>query len=126
MENISDVNDRIKILREAEELSQAKFGEKISLERSSISLMERKQRNVTDRVVSDICRVFGVNRDWLMTGEGDLYTTIDEKFVYMSANASDNSDDIIKELTKILWSLDVDEIKALKSVLSKIKKIPGI
>ena len=68
-----DINDRVKFLRETLDLSQEAFGKKISLERSTISLIERHQRKATDRVISDICREFYVNEEWLRNGEGLMF-----------------------------------------------------
>ncbi len=75
-EDKRDIHDRVKGLREKLRLSQAAFGEKLLLERSAISLIERKQRNITDRTIHDICREYNVNEAWLRTGEGETFTAI--------------------------------------------------
>ena len=35
--------------------------------------MEKGKRNITDRVISDVCREFHVNEDWLRNGEGLMF-----------------------------------------------------
>lgn len=72
-----DINDRIKLLRNTLGLSQESFGKNILLERSTISLIERHQRNVTDRIFNDICREFNVNEEWLRTGNGEIFVEPD-------------------------------------------------
>lgn len=72
-----NINDRIKFLRNTLGLSQESFGKSILLERSTISLIERHQRNVTDRIFNDICREFSVNEEWLRTGEGEVFVEPD-------------------------------------------------
>ena len=67
-----DIGDRIKVVRDKFELSQAEFGEKLSLERSAVSLMERGLRNVTERTIKDICREFNISLIWLKEGIGDM------------------------------------------------------
>lgn len=67
------IPERIKILRNTLGLSQEAFGKNILLERSTISLIERHQRNVTDRIFNDICREFNVNEEWLRYGTGEMF-----------------------------------------------------
>ena len=67
-----DINERIKFLRNTLGLSQESFGKTILLERSTISLIERHQRNVTDRIVNDVCREFNVSEEWLRYGTGEM------------------------------------------------------
>lgn len=67
------VNSRIKLLRKSLGLTQAAFAEKIGLKQASIGLYENEQRNVLDRTISDICREFDVNEDWLRNGNGEMF-----------------------------------------------------
>ena len=74
---MGDIRDRVLELRRALNLSQEAFGAKISLERSAISLIERKQRNVTERCIKDICREFKANEDWLRHAKGKMFKETD-------------------------------------------------
>lgn len=65
------IGERLNYLREKKlEISQEDLGNKIGVSRFSISNYESGKRNLTDRVITDICREFGVNEVWLRTGEG--------------------------------------------------------
>lgn len=65
------MNERLKQIRVKLNLSQEEFGTKIGIEsRSHISLLESGKRNITDRIINDICREFNVNENWLRTGVG--------------------------------------------------------
>ena len=67
------MNERLKTLRNELQLSQTKFAEKINMKRSSIASLEIGERKITDRSISDICRVFNVNEQWLRFGEGPMF-----------------------------------------------------
>lgn len=67
------MNLRIIELRKALSLTQKAFGEKIGLTQNYVWMIEKGERSPADRVVSDICRVFGVSEDWLRTGEGEMF-----------------------------------------------------
>jgi len=73
------MNGRIKVLRKTLELNQTEFGTKIRLTTGAVSDIERgKVKNITDRVVNDICREFNVNENWLRTGEGEMFIPVNE------------------------------------------------
>ena len=64
------MNNRLKELRESKGLSQEEFGSKIGIKsRAHISALESGSRNITDRIISDICREYGVREEWLRYGE---------------------------------------------------------
>lgn len=73
-----NVNSRIKLLRKALGLTQAAFAEKIGLKQAAIGLYENEQRNVLDRTISDICRAFDVNEEWLRNGTGEMFIEPDD------------------------------------------------
>lgn len=66
------MNERLKLIRIESGLSQEDFGKKIGIEsRAHISMLENGKRTLTDRIINDICREFGVNELWLRTGTGE-------------------------------------------------------
>lgn len=79
------MNKRIMTIRKNAGLSQEEFAKKVGLSRNYISLVENGNRTLADRTVSDICRIFSVNEQWLRTGSGVPYiTTEDERTGYIS------------------------------------------
>lgn len=69
------MHNRIKEIRTNLGLSQAAFGEKIGLKQKAIGLIEQGINKLTERNFDAVCRVFGVNPDWLRTGAGDMFDT---------------------------------------------------
>ena len=68
------IGERIRAVRKERKLTQSEFGNKVSLVASAICQLENNTATVTDRVVKDICREFGINREWLLTGKGEMHT----------------------------------------------------
>ena len=66
-------NERVKLVRNEKSLTQDDFGNAIGVTRAAIANIENGKRNVTDQMRRSICREFGVNEDWLLTGEGDMF-----------------------------------------------------
>ncbi|MCF0163212.1 MAG: helix-turn-helix transcriptional regulator, partial [Fusobacterium necrophorum] len=55
------MNERLTAIRTSLNLTTRKFGEKINLTGGAITNMEKGKRNITDRVIADVCREFNVN-----------------------------------------------------------------
>lgn len=66
------MKDRIREVREHFGLSMEKFGSRIGIGKASISLLESGKNNPSIQTISLICREFGVNEQWLRTGEGEM------------------------------------------------------
>lgn len=67
------INARIaKIITESG-MSKTEFAKKVNVSQSHVSRMVSGETGVSDRTISDICRVFRVNEDWLRNGTGEKY-----------------------------------------------------
>ena len=73
------MNERIKTLRLELSLTQSEFGEKLGISQNYVWMIEKGDRVPSDRTVADICRVFGVNEEWLRTGQGEKYLRLSRK-----------------------------------------------
>jgi len=108
------LNERIKNVRKAKNLSQKEFAQNINLSQNHISSIEKGIRAATDRIINDICKVYNVNKNWLLTGEGKMFRDPLEPFVI--------EDEEIKDFVKSFLKIDEtiqDEIKALVMKLGK-------
>lgn len=67
------INQRVKQVRQALNLSQAKFAKALSMSNGYIAGIELEHNKVNDRIVKLICFTFNVREDWLKTGEGSMF-----------------------------------------------------
>lgn len=67
------MKERFKILRKDTGLTQKDFAARVGLSQNFIAQIESGSKVPSDRTISDICRIFHVNEDWLRTGEGEMY-----------------------------------------------------
>ena len=70
---ILNINQRIKILRKRMNLTQKEFAQKICVSTSFQTLTELEQKKVLPRHIKLIVTAFGVNEEWLRTGEGEMF-----------------------------------------------------
>lgn len=117
--------DRIIRIREENNLSQEKFAEKLGLSRNFINQVENGKKNVSDRTVSDICRLFNVSEEWLRTGIGEPYLHPDDKLSSYFADIITGDDYFIRDLISAYMELDDISKAALRkladSMLAKRK-----
>lgn len=88
-----NLNERIKKLRKALDLTQQEFGRRIGMKQNTIALIEGG-RKTSEQTIFAICREFNVNEVWLRTGEGDMfnpapYNALDELAAQYHLTAGD-------------------------------------
>ena len=104
------MNERFRMIRKKVGLSQEVFGEQINLSRSHIASLENGSRNLTDRIISDVCREFHVNENWLRDGQAPMFVQPDE--FSLDEYAKNNN----------LTGLELDIIKGYMDLDSDIRK----
>ena len=99
------MKERLRTLRKNLCLTQSQFAEKINLRDGAVSAYEKGIRVIPDRTIADIVRVYGVNENWLRTGEGDMFpvpanSTGDEfaKYAEQLMASNDEVDQWTKEM----------------------------
>ena len=65
--------ERIAEISRESGLNKTEFGQRVGISQSMVSLICLGKANPSDRTISDICRVFRVNEDWLRNGTGEKY-----------------------------------------------------
>lgn len=92
------MNERLKKLRKALDLTQQEFADRIGIKRNSFANYETGRNTPIDAIIVSICREFNVNEDWLRDGVGDMFLPADR-----------NAD--IAKLTKQLLNEENDSFK---------------
>ena len=68
------MNERIRKLRKALDLTQQEFAERIGVKRNTIANYEIGRNEPIDSVLALICREFHASETWLRTGEGEMFS----------------------------------------------------
>lgn len=67
------MKDRIKKLRKTLDMTQQQFADKIGVKRNTIAQYEIGRNEPLDTVINLICREFNVRKEWLQTGNGEMF-----------------------------------------------------
>lgn len=102
---IDRISERIRIVREAKNLSQEEFAHSIGLEAGqSISRMERGVIVPTEKNIKMICSIHGVNKKFLQEGIGEIFedTEPKRKLLERFDSLSENNRDVLVEIAEVL------------------------
>ena len=64
---------RLKEIRNWFKLSQSEFANKLSVDKTWISLLENNKREPGARLINDVCKIFSVSETWLLTGNDEMF-----------------------------------------------------
>jgi len=71
---ITKIQDRLISVREALEITQRDFCKGIYVSQSYYAQIESGKRPVNDRIIALVCSQYGVSKDYLLTGKGEIFS----------------------------------------------------
>ena len=119
------MKERIRLLRETLGLTQRAMGEAIGLKDSTIATYEIGRSRPSGAALRAICDKFGVNMDWLLTGDGDMFVkrSPDEEFArQLGELLAAEPDDYRRRFVAAALQLDEQQLKALISAIEALAK----
>ena len=125
------LNNRIKELRKAVNLTQDEFGKRLGISNTAISKIEKGENNVSEQNIISICREFNVNENWLRTGEGGddnmfvkvtPYEKAYNRFGYIMENSSPSKKATLSLLLELLYTVPDDKWEVIMKQFEEIKK----
>lgn len=114
------MNERIKHLRkDILKMSQKDFGEQLNLSENFIWMIEKGNRAPSDRTISDICRIFDIQEDWLRHGLEPMRAakSREEEIADLVGSALTGSSEFKKAVIKMICSRTDEELKTLEAAL---------
>lgn len=119
------INDRVAFLIKNQGLTQAKFADSLHLTQSHVSGLCSGAKNLSDRTISDICRVFSVSEAWLREGEGEMYvrrSANEELAILVNDLMSDADESFRKRFVTALLELPPEFWPDFEAFLKKLQK----
>lgn len=116
------MNKRIAHVRRENGLNQQEFADKIGLTKNFVSLIETGGRNPSDRTISDICRIFDIQEDWLRYGLEPMRAarSEEEEIASLVGSALSGSRDLRKAVIKMICSRTDAELQVLEKALRDV------
>ena len=123
-----EITPRVKILRQALGMSQTDFGAKIGVTRGVINNLDRGLTDLQDPLLSLICSVFNARREWLETGEGEMFEPQDVEAPFYDAMGiitNDEPDSFRKRFVIALAELDDAGLDAMEQFIRSLIRDTG-
>lgn len=113
--------ERVKEIRTSLSLTLEKFGEKLGVGKTAISKIEKNERSLTDQMLKSICREYNVNYDYLMYGEGEMFSDL-PRTVLDELCRQYELDNFDRSLVELYIELPKDFRQILKNKIREILK----
>ena len=79
---VTTINERVKEIRNENNLTLEKFGNRLGVGKTAISSIEHGINGVTEQMIKSICLEFGYCEDWLRDGTGPKKPELDIDIEY--------------------------------------------
>ena len=119
------MNDRIKAIRKALNLSQDEFASALGYTRGKITNIEsgKVTPNADDPFIALLCRTWNVNPDFIKHGHGSMFLPVSRKQAiadFMADCLKDEEDSFRVGLVEALASLSIEEWEVLAKIASTL------
>lgn len=115
--------ERIKAVRKELGLTLEKFGEKLGAKKNTMSAIETGRNSLTDQMARSICREYNVDYDFLMYGEGEMFTDLPKTIVDELCMQFD-LDDFDRSVVEMYLDLPTELRQAIKAkVKDMVQKV---
>lgn len=122
-----EAGERVREFRKSLGMTLEKFSERVGVSKAAISNIERGERALTEQMITSISREFGVSKDWLRTGEGEMQAPktkqaeiadITARLFKMDSNSKQYK--FIVALSEYLLQLDEKEMQSMLDLIRKL------
>lgn len=117
------LNERLKKLRKTLDLTQQAFADKLGVKRNTVGQWEIGRNEPSDAIIFSICREFDVNKEWLCTGEGEMFvirSDEEEIAAFLGDVLSEEGETYKKQLILALANLSDEGWRGIKEFLDAL------
>lgn len=110
--SINAINQRLKEVRQALNMSQAKFAKALSMSNGYVAQVELGNTRVNGRIIKLMHFVLNVNEEWLRTGKGEMFEEKPNTTLALAVSS-------FKELKPVYQEYVLKQIDQLLEIQSK-------
>lgn len=122
---MNEINTRILLIRQGLGLSRRAFGEPLAASDSVIKNLENNLTAPKPAFIDLLCRTYNVNKQWLLTGEGEMFNALtnnDQLAEFVGTVLSEEDDSFKKRFLNMLSNLSDDGWAFLDKMVDELAK----
>ena len=119
---MNDIAGRISELINEMKETKSKFANKLNVSQPFVSQLCSGVSVPSDRTISDICRIYNVNEEWLRNGTGEMFKPRSKNQVITDflADLIKEDNTFRKDLIEALAELDEDDWEVLAKLAKRL------
>lgn len=120
---MSPINERIALCIEKLGIKKTHFAQRLNVSQAFVTQMTKGVSRPSDRTISDICREFNVDEEWLRTGEGEMFIKMsrkDEIAEFFAEIGKGDDDDFRVRFISALSRLNTDQWKIVEDIANTL------
>ena len=114
------MNKRIHQIRQEAKLTQDEFATRLNLSKNFVWMLEKGNRTPSDRTISDICKEFNINYEWLVHGTGEMHRDNYDHARALIDNLMSGEDDFPKHVIYEFAKLGPEGWQKLREFIKKM------
>ena len=116
------MNERLKKRRKSLDLTQQHLAEHLGVKRNTVAQWELGINAITEQVITSICREFDVNKEWLRTGEGEMFVirSDEEELAAFFGDILNDGSSFKKRFISALAALDTEDWEVIEKFINSI------
>lgn len=99
------IGDRIAFYLKSQRMTKVAFAATLKVDQSYVTRLVTGERQPSTRLIEDMCEKFGINSDWLVNGEGEMFSTSSNNTLDIIAKKYSDSPSF-RQLLDVYASLD--------------------
>ena len=114
------IGERIKVIRNALNLTQSDFGQKLGIARNTIASYEIGRREPMEQTLKAICREFNVEYIWLTEGIGEIFSESDDAILDLIDQIMSGESEFAKKVFRGFAKFDTKDWQDLERLIDKL------
>lgn len=119
-----DIHERMKMVREQNNMTQAEFGKRLGISRDVYANIENdrlKKPEAKEPIIKLICKEFGVSYQWLVNGLGEMNDSDENEAQEIVDSVMTGDNEFAKKVLVAFARMSEEKWKLIREIIEEIE-----
>lgn len=119
-----DIHERIKMIREQNNMTQAEFGKRLGISRDVYANIENdrlRKPETKEPIIKLICKEFGVSYQWLVNGLGEMNDSDENEAQEIIDSVMTGDNEFAKKVLVAFARMSEEKWKLIREIIEEIE-----